>query len=83
MPCPNGVDIPRGFDLYNRGLMYDSLSSSRWSYANVMPEENRAKECIQCRECEEKCTQGIEISTWMAQVHAVLGEGQAYPAKEG
>ena len=79
MPCPNGVDIPRNFYLYNRGLIHGDLGFPRWLYGTAMPEENRAKECIQCRECEEKCPQHIEISAWMPQVHAVLGEGQPYP----
>jgi hypothetical protein len=43
-----------------------------------MPEEKRASQCIQCRECEEKCPQSIVISEWMPVVHAVLGEGQEY-----
>ena len=82
MPCPNGVDIPRNFYLYNRGLMHGDLGFLRWGYANTLSEESRSESCIQCRECEEKCPQQIEISAWMPQVHAVLGEGQTYPVFE-
>ena len=42
----------------------------------------RVYECIQCRECESKCTQQIPISEWMPVVHAVLGEGKAYEEVE-
>jgi len=77
MPCPNGVDIPRNFAVYNQGVMYDKADHSRMAY-NWIPEEARASACIQCRECEDKCPQSILISEWMLRVHEVLGEGQPY-----
>lgn len=79
MPCPNDVDIPSNFHLYNYGLIYADTGSSRFRYNQVMAEESRAVECTQCRECEPNCPQQIEISEWMPQVHAVLGEGQPHP----
>ena len=80
MPCPNGVYIPMNFHFYNYGLMYDHVSWSRFAYNGWGPlKDGQAALCVQCRECEEKCTQQIEISAWMPQVHAVLGEGQPYP----
>jgi len=78
MPCPNDVDIPRNFDVYNQGVMYDKPEQVRRTYNNFVDEENRASACIQCRECEEQCPQNILISEWMPIVHQVLGEGQAY-----
>jgi predicted aldo/keto reductase-like oxidoreductase len=78
MPCPNGVDIPRNFAVYNEGVMYDKPGHSRNEYNNWIPEEARASVCIQCRECEEKCPQSIPVSEWMPIVHEVLGEGKPY-----
>jgi predicted aldo/keto reductase-like oxidoreductase len=78
MPCPNGVDIPRNFAIYNQGVMYDKTEHSRDEYNNWIPQEARASACIQCRECEEKCPQHILISEWMPVVHEVLGEGKPY-----
>jgi predicted aldo/keto reductase-like oxidoreductase len=78
MPCPNGVDIPRNFGVYNEGIMYDKPGVARDGYTNWTPEEAQARQCIQCRECEEKCPQSIPISEWMPVVHAVLGDGQDY-----
>lgn len=78
MPCPNGVDIPRNFSVYNEGVMYDKPDRARDGYNNWMPEEARASACIQCRECEDKCPQSIPISEWMPVVHEVLGEGKPY-----
>jgi predicted aldo/keto reductase-like oxidoreductase len=78
MPCPNGVDIPRNFEVYNEGVMYDKPDSARDGYNKWTPEEAQASQCIQCRECEEKCPQSIAISEWMPVVHEVLGEGKPY-----
>ncbi|HEY71692.1 MAG: aldo/keto reductase [Chloroflexi bacterium] len=78
MPCPNEVDIPRNFEVYNQGAMYEKLDHAREAYNLWIPEENRASACIQCAECEEKCPQGITISELMERVHAVLGAGQPY-----
>jgi predicted aldo/keto reductase-like oxidoreductase len=90
MPCPNGVDIPYNFRLYNDGVMYEKQSPSRargWyrfmgrkdafqgDYHQV---KGRAALCVQCGKCEEKCPQGIRIGEWMPIVHQVLGEGKSY-----
>jgi predicted aldo/keto reductase-like oxidoreductase len=78
MPCPNGVDIPENFDLFNGGFIHEDVGRSRNSYSKFMKEEARASACIQCGECEEKCPQKLSISELMPEVHAVLGEGRPY-----
>jgi predicted aldo/keto reductase-like oxidoreductase len=77
MPCPNGVDIPRNFATFNTGVMYNSFDNARRGYSR-MTEDIRASACIQCRECEDKCPQDIEISQWMPVVDEVLGQGRPY-----
>ncbi len=77
MPCPNGVNIPGNFSIYNEGIMYNEPDRSRQRYER-MDKDARASACIQCRVCEEKCPQGIVISEWMPIVHEVLGEGAAF-----
>ena len=79
MPCPQGVAIPRNFELYNEGAMYGDPGSPRYTYAMWVKPENRAAVCTACKECEPKCPQGIDISGWMPKVDAVLGKGQEYP----
>jgi len=79
MPCPNDVDIPLNFACYNRGVMHDDVGFMRLVYGSFMPDRTRASSCVQCRECEGRCSQRIPISEWMPQVHTVLGEGQPYP----
>lgn len=78
MPCPNDVDIPRNFEIYNQGLMYKKPEQAHHAYNNSVDEGRRASACTQCRECEEQCPQSILISEWMSYVHEVLGEGKAY-----
>ncbi|MGZ5554894.1 MAG: aldo/keto reductase, partial [Candidatus Aminicenantales bacterium] len=76
-PCPNGVNIPRNFELYNDCVIYDDPAIPRAVYARFMPEGERAGACAGCRACEEKCPQRIAISECMAEVHEVLGKSQA------
>lgn len=78
LPCANGVNIPRVFELFNDGCAYGSLDHSRTGYNNWLPEAERASECLACFECESVCPQHIPISEWMPVVHSVLGEGQAF-----
>lgn len=71
-PCPSNVVIPEMFKLYNEGMIYDSFASSHFVYNNFIPEHIRAKQCVSCAVCEEKCPQGIKISELMPQVHEAL-----------
>lgn len=72
MPCPNNVDIPRNFSLYNDSIAHEDLEGSQKNYRNFMDAKSRAGECIQCRICEDKCPQRIKISEWMPKVHEAL-----------
>lgn len=73
MPCPNNVDIPENFSLYNDGIIYNDLNSSSLKYNNFFDKSKRADLCIHCKECEEKCPQKIPISDWMTKIHKELG----------
>ena len=73
LPCPNGVSIPRNFELYNDAVIHDDPTLPRFTYGRFLTETERAGHCTACRECEEKCPQSILISEWMPKVHAMLG----------
>jgi len=81
LPCPNGVAIPRNFDVYNGGAMYDDPAGSRFAYKRWIGDSEKAAVCIACQECEPKCPQKIEISRWMPVVEEVLGLGRDYVMK--
>ena len=78
MPCPNGVNIPRVFETYNQGLIYNQQDGARQAYNRWIPELERANNCIACKDCEDLCPQSIQVSQWMPAVHEVLGEGKPY-----
>jgi uncharacterized protein len=71
-PCPSGVDIPRNFEMYNNGIIYDRIRDARYAYAHYIAAEERASQCVQCHTCEEKCPQRIIISEWMPKVDEEL-----------
>jgi predicted aldo/keto reductase-like oxidoreductase len=79
LPCPNGVNIPRNFDLFNQAKIYNNLFLGKSHYNWHTQESERAGACTQCAVCEEKCPQGIKISELMPVVHETLlfkpGEG--------
>ncbi|MGE5614710.1 MAG: aldo/keto reductase [Bacillota bacterium] len=72
MPCPNNVNIPRNFEIYNDSVIYEDIRGAKVQYNAFMNEANRAGACIACRVCEDKCPQGIPISEWMEKVDKTL-----------
>jgi predicted aldo/keto reductase-like oxidoreductase len=74
LPCPNNVEIPRIFELYNDAIMYHDLIVARMFYAGRfgLKPEQRADQCIACEKCVEKCPQKIPIPEWLKKVHVFL-----------
>jgi predicted aldo/keto reductase-like oxidoreductase len=73
LPCLNGVNIPKNFELYNNGIMYDDMQTARTIYTRFLPEDEQAGQCLDCKLCEYMCPQGIAISEWLQTVHDSLG----------
>lgn len=72
MPCPQGVDIPGNFEIFNLAHLHDNLRDARFRYKVYISDSERSDRCIACRECEEKCPQKILISEWMPKIDALL-----------
>jgi len=72
LPCPEGVNIPDNFEFHNDSVMYDDLESSREEFFEFTDTSERAGQCVECGECEEKCPQGIEIINWLKKTKALL-----------
>jgi predicted aldo/keto reductase-like oxidoreductase len=72
-PCPEGVNIPHILGIYNESVMYNTPEKARRFYSWI-EEAERADQCVQCGECEEKCPQGIGIIKWLEKIHQALGE---------
>ena len=72
MPCPNGINIPFNFELYNDAVIYEDVKEAPFRYMRFMAEGERASACVACKACEEKCPQKIPVSEWMPKVAAAL-----------
>ncbi|MFP4016159.1 MAG: aldo/keto reductase [Halanaerobiales bacterium] len=70
MPCPQGVDIPRNFELYNEGQI--NIHLSRPLYNFHMKDSEKAANCTSCKLCEDKCPQQIKISELMPKIDKEL-----------
>ncbi|MGM0602546.1 MAG: aldo/keto reductase [Bacillota bacterium] len=75
MPCPNGVDIPGNFLLYNQADLFDEYEKNKEEYYK-MDEGKRADKCVECRECLEKCPQNLEIIDLLKDVHGFFSKDQ-------
>ncbi|MFC1898930.1 aldo/keto reductase [Chloroflexota bacterium] len=74
LPCPNGVDIPRIFSLYNDALIYNNPQQGQARYRNqdFIPKEQRADHCLECGECIIACPQNIDIPDVLKKAHDIL-----------
>ena len=75
VPCPNGVDIPLNFSLYNDTFMFKDSDIAYMIYTHFTAPEQRASNCAECGECEEHCPQHLEIREELKKVHARLSQG--------
>jgi predicted aldo/keto reductase-like oxidoreductase len=75
MPCPNGVEIPRIFELYNDAVMYNDTFMTRYFYRGPagLKEEQRADKCLECEQCLETCPQMLPVPELLKKAHDLLG----------
>ena len=70
--CPQGVDIPGNFHLYNLDKVYGMTDWARAQYA-ATEAGKRADACTQCGECEPKCPNNLPIMEQLEEVVRTLG----------
>ncbi|ADQ45132.1 aldo/keto reductase [Caldicellulosiruptor kronotskyensis 2002] len=68
LPCPNGVDIPRNFNLYNDAKVYNMYEETKKAYLKPEKVEQKASNCVECSLCEEKCPQNLPIRKLLKEV---------------
>jgi predicted aldo/keto reductase-like oxidoreductase len=61
--------------------MFESLDMGTRMYSGMMPADQRANNCVECGECEEKCPQQIEIIENLKQAHQLLYQDLASLSK--
>jgi hypothetical protein len=69
MPCPEGIDVPRIFELYNDAFIYEDVETARILYRNEL---HHAEWCNRCRDCEKRCTKKLEIVDWLERARQLL-----------
>lgn len=72
--CPQKIPISFILTMYNDAHMYNAFEQSRWMYRVFVKPENRADNCTDCNECEEKCPQNIPIVKTLVQAHKELSD---------
>jgi predicted aldo/keto reductase-like oxidoreductase len=68
-PCPQGVNIPFNFEIYNQATVM--AGNSRLLCRNLylgQPKEEQAAACVDCGQCEERCPQQIPIREMLKRV---------------
>jgi predicted aldo/keto reductase-like oxidoreductase len=71
-PCPNGVDIPNAFSLFNDGVSFENFDQPRRGYSFAVKGKSDASQCVECGQCEEKCPQKIAIIEQLKTAHEKL-----------
>jgi len=85
LPCPNGIDIPANFQLYNYFEIFGlkDLATSHYQGFGLRKDEKGkaapawAAACIECGQCEPKCPQKIPIRGRLKEVHKKLSRPDA------
>jgi hypothetical protein len=72
MPCPNGVNIPGVFGIFNDATLYGDERRSQMLYQIRLTEDERAEKCEACGDCLDLCPQEIKIPEWMEKAHKLL-----------
>jgi len=62
MPCPQGIDVPRIFELHNDAIIYDDPKTARTLYHN---EQHRLDTCTECGVCENACAKRLAMLDWL------------------
>jgi hypothetical protein len=71
-PCPSGVDIPGSFDAFN-ALHTFGNQEARFlyvlrGYGALSGQPSYASQCSHCRDCVQKCPQGLEVPELLEEV---------------
>ena len=66
--CPNGIDVPRVFEIYNDAVMYNDLETGRLIFAT---ERHDLDACTECGTCV--CGKQIPITDWLKKTKKILG----------
>jgi len=72
LPCPEGVNIPYVFSLYNDLCTYGTIEGGFTTYKSLVNSRTDASHCVECGKCEPLCPQGIPIIDSLKIAHEKL-----------
>jgi predicted aldo/keto reductase-like oxidoreductase len=70
LPCPNEVNIPRAFEMYNYYRVYGLEEYAVSGYRQLTAEQHDASVCAECGTCLDRCPQHIDIPGQLREVAA-------------
>jgi len=70
-PCPQGIDIPTMFLLEGYKERYALV---QWAKERYSSQKARAKDCIECGECEVRCPYDLPIREMLKKVRQCFNE---------
>ncbi len=75
LPCPEGIDIPRIFEICNDAIIYDDVKAASAIY---QAEGHRADMCTGCGACEKRCSrrEPLPITALLVTAANLLGAGE-------
>mgnify|MGYP005845991079 CR=1 FL=1 len=81
MPCPQGVDIPTIFKIFNKYAISKYARAFIKEYEDL-GNEKLAENCIACGECLDHCPQSIDIPKRLEEIDKLYHElKEKYPDK--
>ncbi len=72
MPCPNEVNIPGIFSVWNNVSLYNIDPSADWQFGMIKNKNNGADNCVGCGACEAACPQHLNIIESLASAWSEL-----------
>lgn len=70
--CPQKINIPRMFELYNESKRY-GVASFKWHYNEELKKTGNPADCIECHLCESNCPQKLQIVDLLKEVGKTFG----------
>ena len=74
LPCPQGINIPRVFEIMNYDNVYGLTEHAKNKYQDFLENEDEVspEECIECGSCEKQCPQDLDIIEKLKETHTTL-----------